>query len=163
MNECFSSTKVTNRTLNYRPLLPPNIRLSRDWHRVYTSALALCFSPSRRCLKKTKVDFSSLLSSQVSAMKPTIPRIVDESSHLCECLSSTKVRNRTLNYRPGFQYEAKKASASLTLKKKKVNYVLQQLHAFDEKVNFTIQLLCLSSLVFIATTYFLVAILDHTS
>jgi hypothetical protein len=36
-------------------------------------------------------------------MKPTIPRIVDESSHLCECLSSTKVRNRALNYRPGFR------------------------------------------------------------
>jgi hypothetical protein len=52
------------------------------------------------------------------------------------------------------KYEAKKASASLTLKKKKVNYVLQQLHAFDEKVNFTMQLLCLSSLVFIAITFF---------
>ncbi len=33
--------------------------------------------------------------------------------------------------------EAKKAGASLTLEKKKANYVLQQLHAFDEKVNFT--------------------------
>jgi hypothetical protein len=31
------------------------------------------------------------------------------------------------------EYEAKKASASLTLEKKKTNYVLQQLHAFDEK------------------------------
>ncbi len=28
------------------------------------------------------------------------------------------------------EYEAKKASASLTLKRKKVDYVLQQLHVF---------------------------------
>jgi hypothetical protein len=61
------------------------------------------------------------------------------------------------------KYEAKKASASLTLKKKKVNYVLQQLHAFDEKVNFTMQLLCLLGLIYIATTFYFVAILNHTS
>jgi hypothetical protein len=52
------------------------------------------------------------------------------------------------------KYEANKTSASLTLKKKKINYVLQQLHVFDEKVNFTMQLLCLSGLVFITTTLF---------
>ncbi len=61
------------------------------------------------------------------------------------------------------KYEAKKVGASLTFEKKKVNCVLQQFHAFDEKVNFTMQLLCMSSLVFIATTFFLVAILHHTS
>jgi hypothetical protein len=100
MNEFFSSMKVTNRTLNYRPLLPTNIRLWRDWHRVYKSALPLCFSPSRRCLSKDKSRFFVPTFIQFSALKPTIPRIVDESSHLCECLSSTKVRNRTINYRP---------------------------------------------------------------
>jgi hypothetical protein len=35
------------------------------------------------------------------------------------------------------KYEAKKAGVSLTFEKKKANYVLQQFHAFDEKVNFT--------------------------
>jgi hypothetical protein len=35
------------------------------------------------------------------------------------------------------EYEAKKVGASLTLEKKKANLVLQQVHAFDEKVNFT--------------------------
>ncbi len=33
------------------------------------------------------------------------------------------------------EYEAKKAGASLTLEENKTNYVLQQLHAFDEKVD----------------------------
>jgi hypothetical protein len=33
------------------------------------------------------------------------------------------------------KYEAKKVGASLTFKKKKVNYVLQQLHVFDENVD----------------------------
>ncbi len=61
------------------------------------------------------------------------------------------------------KYEAKKASASLILKKKKVNFFLQQLHVFDEKVNFTLQLLCLSGLIFIAITFYFLTILDHTS
>jgi hypothetical protein len=54
------------------------------------------------------------------------------------------------------EYEAKKAGASLTLEKKKANLVLQQVHAFDEKVNFTMSLLCLSSLVFIAIILFFI-------
>jgi hypothetical protein len=33
------------------------------------------------------------------------------------------------------EYEAKKSSASLTFKKKKDEYVLQQLHEFDENVH----------------------------
>jgi hypothetical protein len=33
------------------------------------------------------------------------------------------------------EYEARKASASLTFKKKKDEYVSQQLHKFDEKVH----------------------------
>ncbi len=33
------------------------------------------------------------------------------------------------------EYKAQKASASLTFEKKKVNYVLHQLHVFDEKVD----------------------------
>jgi len=36
------------------------------------------------------------------------------------------------------EYKAKKASASLTMKKKQNEYVLQQLHDFDDKVNITI-------------------------
>jgi hypothetical protein len=36
------------------------------------------------------------------------------------------------------KYKAKKIGVSLTLKKKKNEYVLLQLHEFDEKVNITI-------------------------
>jgi hypothetical protein len=52
------------------------------------------------------------------------------------------------------EYEAKKANASLTLEKKKVDYALQQLHVFYEKVNFTMQLFYLLGLIFIAITCF---------